>query len=109
MIEFAHPLFLQAAPGGGAGWVNLAFIAMLFAVFYFFMIRPQNKRQKEQRTFVEALEKGMEVVTAGGVIGKITKIEENIVTLEISNKTYLRVSKSVVSKDMTEGTFNKKD
>ncbi|MCB0621212.1 MAG: preprotein translocase subunit YajC [Saprospiraceae bacterium] len=104
-METSGFLLLQASPGAGYG--NLIFIALIFIVFYFFLIRPQSKRQKEQRQFVDDLEKGDEVVTAGGIIGRINKIEDDIITLEVSTKVYLRVMKSVISKDMTDGLQKK--
>lgn len=93
-------IFLQS--GGSAGFANLIFIALIFIVFYFFLIRPQSKRQKEQRLFLDGLEKGQEVVTAGGIIGRINKIEGNVVTIEVGTKTYLRVMRNVINKDQTE-------
>ena len=66
------------------------------------MIRPQSKKQKEQRQFMNDLEKGAEVVTASGIIGRINKIEDNIVTLEVGNKTYIRVTKTAINKEMTD-------
>lgn len=96
-------IFLQAGGGAGsAGIMNLIFIALIFVVFYFFMIRPQAKKQKEQRQFSESLEKGEEVVTASGIIGRINKIEGNIVTLEVGTKTYIRVTKNAINKEMTD-------
>lgn len=99
-------MFLQA-PGANPATMNLLFIALIFGVFYFFMIRPQNKRQKEQRNFNAELQKGDEVVTAGGMLGKINKIEDNIITLDVGNKTFIRVTRSVISKEMTEGIQTK--
>ncbi len=93
-------LFLQA--GGMGGLVQFAPLAMILVVFYFFMIRPQMKRQKEQTAFAESLEKGKEVVTASGMIGKIRKIEGQVVELEVANNTFIRVTKSSISKEMTE-------
>ena len=74
----------------------------ILVVFYFFMIRPQSKKQNEQVSFMDSLERGTEVVTASGIIGKINKIEGNIVTLEVGTKTYIRMTRSAISKDMTE-------
>ncbi|MDH3650031.1 MAG: preprotein translocase subunit YajC [Saprospiraceae bacterium] len=71
-------------------------------VFYFFFIRPQQKKQKTQSKFVEDLNKGDEVVTSSGIIGKINKIDENVVTLQIDQKTFIKVLKSSVSKEMTD-------
>jgi preprotein translocase subunit YajC len=94
-------LFLQAAGGGGA-IMQLLPLLLIFVVFYFFMIRPQMKRQKEQQSFADSLEKGREIVTASGIIGKINKIEGNIVTLQIAQNVFIRVTKSSISKEMTE-------
>jgi preprotein translocase subunit YajC len=82
--------------------VQFAPLAMILVVFYFFMIRPQMKRQKEQTSFSDSLEKGKEVVTASGMIGKINKIEGQVVTLEVANNTFIRVTKASISKEMTE-------
>lgn len=93
-------IFLQA--GGAAEWTNLIFIAAIFIVFYFFLIRPQQKKQKEQTTFTDNLEKGMEVVTASGIVGKINKIEDPFVTLQVDTKTFIKFTKSAISKDLTD-------
>ena len=84
---------------------SLVFFGAMLAIFWLFMIRPQMKRQREQRTFMDALLKGTDVVTASGLLGKITKIDGDIVTLEVSPKTYVRVTKSAISKDLTESTY----
>ena len=94
-------MFLQAASGLG-GLVQFAPLLMILVVFYFFMIRPQMKRQKEQTAFSDSLEKGKEVVTSSGIIGKINKIEDQIVTLEVANNTYIRLTRGSISKEMTE-------
>ncbi len=98
-------MLLQAQP---SPYGNLIFLALLFGVFWFFLIRPQSKRQKEQRLFAESIQKGDEVVTSGGIIGRVNKIEGQIVTLEVGNKTYIRVPKSVISKEMTEAVLHSK-
>ncbi len=90
---------LQASGGGLAG---LLFPVLMLAAFYYFFMRPQMKKQKEQNAFSNELKKGDEVVTASGIIGQINKIEGNIVTLELDNKTYIRMFASAVSKEMTE-------
>lgn len=99
-------IFLQA--GGMATVMQFAPLAMILVVFYFFMIRPQMKRQKEQSAFAESLEKGKEVVTASGMIGKINKIDGQVVTLEVANNTFIRVTKASISKEMTEAFFSTK-
>lgn len=99
-------ILLQA---GNAGMYNLIFIGAMIVIFWLFLIRPQQKRQKEQKSFSESLQKGDEVVTASGIIGRINKLEEGIVTLEVSNKTYIRVTRSAISKEMTESLLSKDD
>ena len=81
-------------------------LALIIVVMYFFFIRPQAKKQKEQSKFAKELTKGKEVVTASGIIGKIVKIDENEVTLMVDQKAQIRVLRSVISKELTEG--NKK-
>lgn len=100
-------LFLQAG-GGMAQIMQFAPLLMILVVFYFFMIRPQMKRQKEQTAFADSLEKGKEVVTASGMIAKINKIDGQVVTLEVANNTYIRVTKASISKEMTEAFMTTK-
>jgi preprotein translocase subunit YajC len=95
-------IFLQSAGGGMGALVQMLPLLLIFVVFYFFMIRPQMKRQKEQQSFSDSLEKGREVVTASGIIGKINKIEGNIITLQVAANVYIRVTKGSISKEMTE-------
>ena len=77
-------------------------LIMIIFVFYFFLIRPQTKKAKEQQSFVDTMDKGDEVVTASGIIGRINKIEEHTITLQIDTKTFIRVTKNSISKEMTE-------
>ena len=93
-------VFLQA--GGSGISSSLMLLLMMFVVMFFFFIRPQVKKQKEQAKFLDSLEKGDEVVTASGLIGRINKMEGGIVTLTIAEKTFVRVTKGSVSKEMTE-------
>ena len=97
-------LFLQAAQ---PGIVNAVFLFGFIAIMYFFMYRPQAKKQKETVSFQDELSKGDEVVTSSGIIGKVNKIEENIVSLQVDQKTFIRVTKNAISKEMTESTFSK--
>lgn len=93
-------IFLQA--GADPGYINLIFFIGIAIVFFFFIIRPQQKKQKEQTNFTDNLEKGMEVVTASGIIGKINKIEDPFVTLQVDTKTFIKFTKNAISKEMTE-------
>jgi len=74
---------------------------LIMVVFYFFFIRPQANKQKAQGKFISELEKGEEVVTASGMIGRINKIEGNIIHLQIDQKTFIKVLRSSVSNEMT--------
>jgi len=98
--------YAQAAAGGGdAGMMNILFIVLMFVIIYFLMIRPQMKRAKEQRTMIEALQKGDEVITAGGVLGRISKMGEAYVTVEIAPNTEVSVQKAAVQTVLPKGTL----
>lgn len=101
-MQLLSLLLLQAVGGGTS---SLFFFGAMLVVFWLFMIRPQMKKQREQRTFMDNLEKGEEVVTSSGMLGKITKMDGEIITLEISPKTYVRVTKNSISKEMTEALY----
>ncbi len=75
---------------------------LIIVVFYFFMIRPQVKRQKELKKFRESLAKGDKVVTTGGIYGKVAEIKENYVLLQVDDNVKLRVDKAAVVKDMSD-------
>ncbi len=92
--------FILQSSGGGLA--SLLFPVLMLVAFYFFFMRPQIKKQKEQQIFSTELKKGDEVVTASGIIGQINKVEGNIVTLELDNKTFVRMFSSAISKEMTE-------
>ncbi len=84
---------------------NLIFFGLIMAIFYFFFIRPQGKKQREQNNFVDGLQKGQHVVTSSGIIGKISKLEPNIVELQIDQKTFLKVLRSTISKEFTDALY----
>lgn len=93
------------AAGGDAGFMSLLPIILMFVLLYFLMIRPQMKRAKEAKAMIEALQKGDEVITAGGVLGKITKISEAYITLEITTGTEICVQKGAVQTLLPKGTL----
>ena len=99
------PAFAQTAPSGDPGYIGLLPIVLMFVLLYFLMIRPQMKRAKEAKQMVEALQKGDEVVTAGGVVGRITKLGEAYVSLEIAPNTEISVQKSAVQILLPKGTI----
>lgn len=90
-------ILFQAPQGGGSSLMGLLFPLLILVVFYFFLIRPQVKRQKDQQKFIDSLREGMEVVTTAGIVGKVVKIDGNVVRLLIDEKTYLRVLKQTIS------------
>lgn len=77
-------------------------LLLIVVIFYFFMIRPQMKRQKETRKFREGLKKGDKVVTTGGIYGKISEVKENFIVLEIAKEVEIKVDKTGIVKDMTD-------
>ena len=99
------PAYAQAATGGDAGFIGFLPIVLMFVLLYFLMIRPQMKRAKEQKAMIEALQKGDEVVTAGGVVGRISKMGEQYLTLEIAPNTEIVVQRSAVSVPLPKGTL----
>lgn len=94
MVQF---IFLQAGQSGGSPLIGMLFPLLIIVVFYFFLIRPQVKRQKDQQKFVDSLREGMEVVTSAGIIGKVTKIDNNVVRLLVDEKTFIRVLKQTIT------------
>jgi preprotein translocase subunit YajC len=80
-------------------------LILLFAVFWFLLIRPQQKRQKEHKAMVEALKKGDEVVTNGGVLGRITKVGESFVSVEVADGMEIRVQRAAIAALMPKGTI----
>ena len=97
--------YAQAAGGGDPGFIGFLPIILMFVLLYFLMIRPQMKRAKEQKAMVEALQKGDEVVTAGGIVGKITKLSEQYVTVEVAPNIEVVVQRSAVQVPLPKGTL----
>lgn len=93
----------QAAPGAGNPLLGMLFPFLIILVFYFFLIRPQIKRQKDQQKFVDSLREGMDVVTQAGIIGKITKIDGPVVRLMVDEKTFIRVVKTSIQGEYKGG------
>lgn len=87
------------APGNGSS--TLVMIVLMFAIIYFFMIRPQSKKAKEQKQFKEQLKKGDSIVTIGGVHGKISEIKENTVLLEIAKDVKIKIQRDAISMEST--------
>jgi preprotein translocase subunit YajC len=96
-----------AQDGGAQGDPLIMFLWLggIFVLFYFLLIRPQNKKQKEHRQMVEALTTGDEVVTAGGVLGKVTDVGEQFLTVEVANNVSIKVQRHTVAAVMPKGTL----
>ncbi|MES2561755.1 MAG: preprotein translocase subunit YajC [Pseudomonadota bacterium] len=103
---FVSNAWAQApAAGAGGGFESMLLIGAMFAVLYFLMIRPQMKRAKEHKTMIEALQRGDEVITAGGVLGRITKMGEGYVGVEISPNVEIQVQRAAVQMVLPKGTI----
>ncbi|MEZ4910473.1 MAG: preprotein translocase subunit YajC [Saprospiraceae bacterium] len=83
-------------------FTGMLFPLILLILFYFFFIRPQTKKQKEQVQFNQNMQKGDEVVTGSGIIGQIVKLDSHSVTLQVGEKTYIKILPSAINKEMTE-------
>ncbi len=101
---FINRAWAAEAPQQG-GIISLLPLFVLFAVFWFFLIRPQMKQAKEHKTMVEALAKGDEVVTTGGLLGKIKEVGDNFIVLEIAKEIQVKVQKQAISAAMPKGTI----
>ena len=108
---FISSAFAQTAPAAAAtggdmmsSLTGMLPLVLMFVVLYFVMIRPQMKKQKEHRTMLEALAKGDEVATAGGLIGKVTKIGDGFLSLEIANGVEVQLQRSAVVQVLPKGT-----
>ena len=103
-ISNAYAQAAGAAPAGGSSLMQLAPLALMFVVPYFIMIRPQMKKQKEHKAMIDALGKGDEVVTAGGLMGRITKVAESSVSLEVAAGVEVQCQRSAVVQVLPKGT-----
>ena len=108
---FISSAFAQAAPAAAASGdmqsslMGMLPLVLMFVVLYFVMIRPQMKKAKDHKNMIEALGKGDEVVTAGGVLGKVTKLTESFVSLEVANGVELQLQRSSVVQVLPKGTI----
>lgn len=92
-------LLFSANEAPGNGNATLIMLVLMFAIIYFFMIRPQSKKAKEQKQFKEQLKKGDEVVTIGGIYGKIAEIKSDRIVLEISKDVKVNITRDAISMD----------
>ena len=107
---FISNAFAQTAPAAGGAESMLTSVqgmlplVLMFVVLYFVMIRPQMKRQKEHKAMIEAIAKGDEVVTSGGMLGKVSKVGDSFMTLEVAAGVELQVQRSAVVQVLPKGT-----
>lgn len=96
---FITPAYAQAAGEGGGTAMLVQFLPLIaiFAIMYFLLIRPQNKRMKEHRDMVAALRRGDTVVTSGGILGKVTKVADDMLTVEIAKDVQIQVVRSTIT------------
>ncbi len=100
-----NPAYAQGTGIAGGGFESMILIVLMFGVLYFLMIRPQMKRAKEHKTMIEALQKGDEVIAGGGVVGRITKVSENYVTVEIAPSVEVQMQRPAVQLVLPKGTI----
>jgi preprotein translocase subunit YajC len=104
---FISNAYAQAAPAAASpesGLLGMLPLVLMFVVLYFVMIRPQMKRQKEHKAMIEALAKGDEVVTAGGIVGKVSKLGDSFVHLEVANGVEVQLQRSAISQVLPKGS-----
>ncbi|HBS25770.1 MAG TPA: preprotein translocase subunit YajC [Gammaproteobacteria bacterium] len=105
LISDAHA---QAAPAGGGDPLQfIIMIGVFFAIMYFMIIRPQSKRTKEHKSLIDGLNKGDEVVTNGGVLGKVTGLDDSFITIKIASDVEVQIQRQAVSTVMPKGTMKK--
>jgi len=97
--------YAQAAAGGDPGIMGFLPIILMFVLLYFLMIRPQMKRAKDQKQMVEALQKGDEVITAGGVVGRISRLADGYLVLEVAPGTEITLQRTAVQTLLPKGTI----
>jgi preprotein translocase subunit YajC len=105
----------QAAPAGGVAapggepWSTGIMLVAFAAIFYFLLWRPQSKRRKEHQQLMSSLSNGDEVVTAGGIVGRVTKVEDDFIKVQVANNVEMRIQKSAVGATLPKGTLKSLD
>ena len=101
--------YAQAEGAGGDPFMSLLPLILIFAVFYFLLIRPQSKWRKEHAALVSGLEKGDEIVTAGGIVGQINKVEDDFIKVQVGENVEMRIQKSAIGATLPKGTIKSLD
>jgi preprotein translocase subunit YajC len=102
---FINDAWAQAAPAQGGGASFIIMMVVFIVIFYFILIRPQSKQAKEHKAMIESLSKGDEIVTNGGILGRINKIGDNFISLEIAEDLEIKIQKHAVSAVLPKGTM----
>jgi preprotein translocase subunit YajC len=96
---FVTPAYAQAAGGGAAGGlIGFVPIILIFLIMYFLMIRPQQKKMKEHKAMIDALRRGDQVVTAGGLMGKVVKVDADVIEVELAQNVKVRVVRNTIAR-----------
>lgn len=104
-IQNAYAAGAPAPQQGGSEYITIIIFVVLIAFFWFFLIRPQQKRQKEHQKMLSAIGKGDEVITSGGVLGRVTELGDQFMTLQVAKGVELRVQRQSVTAVMPKGTL----
>jgi preprotein translocase subunit YajC len=96
-MDLAYAMGPQPGGGGGSQWMSFLPIILIFAIFYFLLIRPQQKRAKDHRALLSSLKVGDQVLTSGGIYGRVTGLRDDVLTLEISDKVRVKVSRGHIA------------
>ncbi|MFD1384911.1 preprotein translocase subunit YajC [Rhodanobacter aciditrophus] len=105
MIALISPAYAEGGAPADAGIFNLVLLVGFVIIFYFLMWRPQSKRAKEHKNLLASLAKGTEVVTSGGVLGKVTKVDDNYVVLDVAENIEMKFQKSAIAAVLPKGTL----
>jgi preprotein translocase subunit YajC len=109
LFETAAYAAEAGGPPADAGLINLLFLGGFVLIFYFLLWRPQSKRRKEHQALMSGLEKGDEVVTAGGIVGQVNKVEDDFVKIQVADNMELRVQKTAIGATLPKGTLKSLD
>ncbi|MCF6767736.1 preprotein translocase subunit YajC [Thiotrichales bacterium 19S11-10] len=96
----------QAAATQGGGWQTIMLLVVFFAIFYFLLIRPQMKRNKEHRQMLSEVAKGDEIVTNGGIIGKVSKVSDSFIDVTIAENVTIQIQKQAIASILPKGSVN---
>lgn len=107
ILQF-HPILAQATPDGGGMIGTVVMFGLIFVIFYFMIIRPQQKRQKERQKMLDAMEKGDKILTAGGIYGTVVGIEEKVVLVQIADNVKVKVDRGSVGSVLREANPEEK-